>query len=201
MFVNTQTWFSSCSSWSNRAFLQSEDLLALRLHMARLCVVNAGVSPALINIKLCVCVKRGQVLMRATTPTVFQSNSVSSALENLPCFLFISFSFRSMNLISFHLKWQIQPQWRFIIPVCVVYDGVDTDDGCSDVMFMFCCRLQAGRLRRNFLWWEIQSVQRVSGWNAKLYQDSPADGRGRAIHRQPPVVSQDNGSVSETSSD
>lgn len=165
--------------------------------MARLCVMNAGVSTALINIKLCVCVKRGQVLMRATTPTVFQCNSVSSALENVPCFPFISSGFRSINLISFQLKRWIHPQWRFIIPVCVVYDGVDTDVWCH----VHRCRLQAGRLCRNFLWWEIQSVQRVSGWNAKLYQDSPADGRGRAIHRQPPVVSQDDGSVSETSSD
>lgn len=43
---------------------------------------------------------------------------------------------------------------------------------------------------------KIQSVQWVSRWHAELYQDSPADGWGRALHRKPALVSQNDGSVS-----
>lgn len=66
---------------------------------------------------------------------------------------------------------------------------------------MFRCRLQAGRLRRIFFWREIQSVQRVPGWNAELHQASPADGRSRSFHRQSAVVPQDDGPVSRVGSE
>lgn len=62
--------------------------------------------------------------------------------------------------------------------------------------YQCCLCLQARRLCRDVLSGEIQSVQRVSRRNAEFHQDPPADGGGRSLHRKPPVVPQNDGSVS-----